>query len=286
MPSKIPFVQRLPRYFSRLSQRVFCKEELETLIIDFASAINEPLRDDASLYITYLVEQNIIIETKIEGEKRTIKRYLIGDPSPYEIGTSLQSHGYISHLSAAYIHGLIEKDSSLIYVSEEGSQRQKINSELCQENIDNAFKKPQRQSSAQMTWNEYKFLLLNSQYTSGTGLEKKRNYLVTTIERTLIDLTVRPKYGAGPNNVLNAYKKALPSLSIKNLVALLEKMEFTYPYHQSVGFYLACAGVKDTDKLNTLKKIGMPYTFYLDYEMNNPIYSSDWNLYFPQDLEI
>ena len=66
----------------------------------------------------------------------------------------------------------------------------------------------------------------------------------TTLERTLIDITVRPIYSGGVNAVLDAYKKSIGKVSVKKIIAILDTINFIYPYYQAVGFYLEKAGYK------------------------------------------
>ena len=59
----------------------------------------------------------------------------------------------------------------------------------------------------------------------------------TNLERTLIDATVRPVYAGGVFEVRKAYELAKEKVSVNRLAALLQKLDYTYPYHQAIGFY-------------------------------------------------
>jgi hypothetical protein len=61
-------------------------------------------------------------------------------------------------------------------------------------------------------------------------------------------------------------------------------MNFVYPYHQVVGFYLERAGVYDINSVNCLLDFGIKYDFYLVHGMDNPLYSEKWRLYYPANL--
>jgi len=285
MPGKIPLVQKLPRYLATLRQSVYSEQEISQLIEDYAKAINDPCDAASEIYLQYLVEKGAIRQIVITGERRNMKRYLAKtDISLAEIACSLQSGGYLSHLAAAYIHQLTNCEPTVICVSKEGSKRETDSEDLDQEDIDAAFQKAQRQSSAHVQWENHHFQLLSGSYADGAGIEQRKSFSLTSIERTLIDLTVRPTYGLGAANILEIYEKAIPTLHMDNIFALLEILAYRYPYHQSIGFYLSQAGYSNQKELNRLRKMGMKHAFYLDYEMTDPVYSDEWNIYFPQAL--
>jgi len=108
--------------------------------------------------------------------------------------------------------------------------------------------------------------------------------LVTNLERTLIDIIVRPSYTNGVLEILNCYKLSKEKISIKNLVTILKKLALTYPYHQAIGFILEKCGVYNQNEINKLKDFGLKYDFYLEREMIEKAYSKEWRLYYPKTL--
>jgi hypothetical protein len=282
---RTPLVQKFPRYLATLQQSVYSEREICRLIEDYAKAVNDPFDAATEIYLQYMVEKGAIRQIVVDGEKRGVKRYLTRtDASRYEIACSLQRNSYLSHLAAAYFHKLVQEEPAKICISAEGAPREANDDGLGQEKIDMAFEKPQRRSGAKMQWDNNVFLLLKGSYAGGAGIEKRKYFSLSSIERTLIDLTVRPAYGGGSVTILEIYKKAIPAFTIGNIFKLLDRLSYKYPYHQSVGFYLSLAGYNNQQELNKLKKMGMDYTFYLDYEMTDTIYSDEWNVYFPKDL--
>ena len=150
--------------------------------------------------------------------------------------------------------------------------------------LDAAFEKPQRRSGAKMQWESNNFLLLTSLYAGGSGIETRKYFSLSSIERTLIDLSVRPAYGGGARTILEIYKKAILAFTIGNIFKLLDRLSYKYSYHQSIGFYLSLSGYNNQQNLDKLREMGMNCSFYLDYKMIDPIYSDEWNIYFPKDL--
>ena len=160
--------------------------------------------------------------------------------------------------------------------------------DLEQERIDRAFKGKTRTSKYLFTYKKWTICCLNGINTKNLGVEeieidKEGKLPVTNIERTLIDITVRPIYSGGCGEVLEAYKRAKEKISVDLLVAMLKKIKYIYPYHQAIGFYMQRAGF-EVSSLNILKKIGMKYDFYLDYDIKKKMYSKEWRIYYPQNL--
>ena len=117
--------------------------------------------------------------------------------------------------------------------------------------------------------------------TTGPGGETVR---VTNLERTLIDVTVRPFYAGGVFEVLKGFRTALDRISVNKLSATLRKLDYVYPYHQAIGFYLERAGLAKTSAIKLLRRFEMRYDFYLDHQIGDRAYSDRWRIFFPKGL--
>lgn len=106
---------------------------------------------------------------------------------------------------------------------------------------------------------------------------------MTNIERTLIDLSVRPVYGGGVGNVLAAYQRAKERVSVKALLATLKRLDYVYPYHQAIGFYMERAGF-DAPSCHKLCRLGLKFDFYLCHNIRNKAYDGFWRLYYPKGV--
>ncbi len=93
----------------------------------------------------------------------------------------------------------------------------------------------------------------------------------TNLERTLIDATVRPVYAGGVFEVRKAYELAKEKVSVNRLAALLQKLDYIYPYHQAIGFYLERAGYK-VGLVSLLRRFPMEFDFYLAHDMGQTEY--------------
>ncbi|MBC8379363.1 MAG: hypothetical protein H8E62_09320 [Planctomycetes bacterium] len=240
-------------------------------------------------FIDFLTEKGLLKKYIFKFPDRNIHRYTWDLMPLYELILSLMPKGYFSHYTAMYIHNLTEQIPKTIYLNCEQTPKPKSESGLEQKRIDFAFRMNTRISNRAADYNEYKIYLLNGKNTGNAGVIEtdgpdSSKVRVTNIERTLIDIAVRPEYAGGPFEVLRAYENAAEVVSINKLSSILKKTDYIYPYHQVIGFYLDKCGAYRKSQIELLRKQEMIYDFYLMHKMKNPKYSSVWKLYYPEGL--
>lgn len=240
-------------------------------------------------FIKFLLQETKLKKVSFGFPNRKIIKYVWGEALLYELLTTLQPACYFSHYTAMYLHGLTEQVPKTIYINKEQTAKSRGVGALTQERIDFALRQPTRISNNFTEYQNYKIYLLNGKNTGNLGViqmndPEEERIRVTDIERTLIDVTVRPVYAGGVFEVLKAYKLAQPKVSVNKLTATLKKLDYIYPYHQAVGFYLERAGVYKESSLSLLKKLGFKYDFYLMHQVKEKEYSKKWRLYFPKGL--
>ena len=282
--------QKIRKYFNKLSKKIFLKKDLDQ-IINMNYQLWELPSYDIDNYIDCLkkIELREIILSSPNYDKK-FTRFAWGEKAHvYELSLSIKPRSYFSHQTAMYLHGLTDKIPETIYVNSEQSPKQYRESSLEQERIDAAFKRKPRTSKFIFTYKKWMICLLNGINTDNLGVIEKKvpeegKLSLTNIERTLIDIAVRPVYSGGCKDVVEAYERARNNVSVDRLVKMLKKINYIYPYCQAIGFYMQRAGfdVSDLDKLR--KFDNMKYDFYLDYDMKNTAYSEEWKLYYSKRL--
>ena len=210
---------------------------------------------------------------------------------------TLKPDCYFSHYAAVHMHDLTEQDPKTIYVNFEQPPKPAPAGGLAQNRIDAAFARKPRTSENTAEFGQFRVCLLNGKHTGHLGVESRKvstsgKYIkwtihVTDIERTLIDIAVRPFYAGGVGEVLKAYRLAAPKASVNRLAGLLTKLAYVYPYHQAIGFYLECSGAYKASLIDTFRrKFVREFDFYLTYNMNNPSYDKRWRLFVPPGFQL
>ncbi len=270
---------------------IFTKNDLKEIVIQNLPdvGVNQRTLIKGQL-LKYLREKEKLKEVVFEFPSRKETRYLFGNITNFELAQSLKPNAYLAHRAAMFLNGLCTEYPQTIYINVEQSQEHKRNiNSLTQVAIDHAFKNKARVSNEVAEANGIQVCITHGQKTDQLGVETKKGPLgeslrITSIERTLIDITVRPIYASGPREVLKAYEKAANLVSINKLHKMLGKMNFVYPYHQSVGFYLEASKAYSKENIALFENTKRDFDFYLDYRMKNPKYSKTWKIYYPSGL--
>lgn len=266
--------------------KVYSEGDLKDILEHKRAQWNLPSSMTLQKFIDKLTERKILVmrEVIFSGYYPNKTRYLSKNASVFNLALSLASKAYLSHYTAAFLLGLTTQVPKKIYLTSEQSSKvrsSKIN--LFQKDIDSAFKKPQRKSNAVGTFESYSIILHNGMHTNKLGVFSNNGLIHTNIERTLIDLTVRPEYGGGVSRVLEIFENSIEKLSINKLKATLDKLNFIYPYHQAIGFYLEKAGL-DEKRLAIFLEYEKPNNFYLTYEMKQMKYNDKWKIFYPNGM--
>lgn len=272
-------------FFNKEPQKVYSEEQLTKIFDEKRTIWNLLDFMTPGRFIVQLQQEGIIKLREIIFESYVGKkiRYTVEGFSVFELAVSLINKSYLSHYSAVYLNDLTTQIPKTIYITFEQSLKRNVDTDLEQKAIDHAFSKPQRKTEAIARYEGYSFIMLNGKFSNRAGIKDIGRIPVTGLERTLIDIMVRPSYAGGVNAVLEAFRKASDNVSLNRLVATLDKLDFIYPYHQALGFYLEKAGYSGK-KLEELRRRKKPFKFYLTYNMLVNEYSKEWRLYYPKGI--
>jgi hypothetical protein len=58
-------------------------------------------------------------------------------------------------------------------------------------------------------------------------------------------------------------------------------MNFIYPYHQAIGFYLERTGYQEK-AYKPFQELPRQFKFYLAHNIKRPLYDEQWQVYYPR----
>lgn len=270
--------------------RAFNLPQLREVLLRAHGELQLPQVATPARMIGLLEEQGLLKKVNLSADEGYpgATRYVWGEIEPYSVALSLRPGAYLSHYSAVAVHGLTNQVPKVIYVNKEQSPKPKPSGQLSQEGLDRAFRNSPRASKYIFHFDIYQVVLLSGKSTGRLGVVSRSinpqvHVEVTALERTLIDISVRPNYSGSVFEVLEAFRRARDVVSVPTLIAMLKKLDYVYPYHQVIGFYMERAGYKST-QVERLRSLGLNFDFYLTHGMREPEYNKEWRLYHPRGL--
>jgi hypothetical protein len=275
-------------YFDHAHIRVYTDASLQEAIRQNRAAWGLRTVAISAIVQLLLTESRLSLVRLGSDSYGSLRRYSWGAWSPLELALSLKSNSYLSHGTAAHLRGLLKDAPATFYVNKEQSPKERSGS-LTQEALDRAFSSRPRRSNLVFSDKERRrFVIIAGKFTKGLGVGAVKGPAgerlnATKVERTLIDIAVRPIYCGGVGSVLEAYRAARDELSAKRLMATLKKLDHLYPYHQAIGFYLERAGFGG-EALDLARRPGLEFDFYLTHGMDDAVYDKAWRLHYPRGL--
>ncbi|MBN9682167.1 MULTISPECIES: type IV toxin-antitoxin system AbiEi family antitoxin domain-containing protein [unclassified Corallococcus] len=271
--------------------RVYSRPALTAMLKRHREEWGLPASVGLSGFIQFLADSKQLSVVRLSSDTgEVVTRYVWEQASPLAVALTLRPSAYLSHGTAAWLQGLTDQFAKVIYVNKEQSPKPPPRGGLTQEAIDRAFKGHQRASTYVFHFDIYRAVLLSGKNTGALGVEDvptpEGEFLpATNVERTLIDLTVRPTYAGGVEEVLGAFRRAREQekVDVEKLLQTLAQLNYVYPYHQALGFYMERAGF-EADALSPLRALGLQHDFYLAYGLKDLVYDAGWRLHHPRGL--
>lgn len=293
MPKKSKLESQLPNieeHLNILPQKAYTGPHLLGEFMAIQEQFELPPSQRFQKFVDTLLEKSNLSVITLESERyKDLTRFIWGRSSPFEIASTIYTNSYLTHQTAMFLHNLSDSPSKTIYVNHEQSPKSRKGL-LSQEGIHRAFQQPQRRTNMIYRTGDYSIVVINGKNTGQTGTcsipDPDSGYLleVTNLERTLIDIVVRPSYAEGVKGVLNAYEIAKNKVNVENLVETLRILDYVYPYHQAIGFIMEKVGYADSQCLNLLN-LGTEYEFYIEHALPaTKEFDPKWKVYYPANL--
>lgn len=292
MPRSRIDIAAVKAYFDNRPEKVFPQSELFSLL-SLAPAVhpewNLPRSMTQQGFVDLLLHRTEMSKIELaSADYPSLIRYAWSDPVPVLVALSIKRAGFLSHASAMWIHG-IGDDENPIYVNVEQSPKPPSRKLLTQESIDRAFRSEQRQSRLIYKYRGTTIVILSGKNSGKLGVELFKTSSgeevgATSLERTLVDIAVRPAYGGGIVNVLEAFRRSRGRVSAANLLRILKTLDYAYPYHQSIGLYMKLAGYEKDDQ-NLMRGVCQTFNFYLAHGSGDIAFDEDFKVFFPKSLK-
>lgn len=270
--------------FNKSLKKIFKLKELFRYITENRHDWDLAKSTTSTSLIDFLIDNSKLKKLDFPFPNRNETRYVWGEISIYEVLLTLHSNAYFSHQTAMHLNDLTEETPSIIYLNQEQSPKPETGY-MSQKGINFAFKSKPRLTNKIIDNDEFKICMLNGKHTNQLGvtsklINSKIKVKLTSVERTLIDIVVRPFYSGGNAAIKFAFAKAKDTFSVESLRDLYVKLKYQYPYHQAIGYYLEHAGYSQ-QSINLFKNLPMEFDFYLENQIKDPIYIQKWKLFVP-----
>jgi hypothetical protein len=153
-------------------------------------------------------------------------RYHSGKFTAYELALSLRPDSYLSHGTAAFLHGVATNQPDFIYANQEQCAKEQSGS-LTQAALNKAFSLKQRQSNFIVSHDQTKIMLLSGKHTNRLGVQK-----------------IVAGYAGGTENVLQNYRRAIQETSAEHLAEMLNKLDYVLSLPSSYRFLFTESGTR------------------------------------------
>ena len=249
-------------------------------------------------FLRALQEEGIIKQYVFSAKNRKrITLYAARHPrflSKYELSAALQPKGYFCNATSIYFHRLTNQVPATVYVCFETIKpkpRTKRKS-LSPNTIRQAFLGSHRHTNYVFERKGFSVVIVDRIKETRFGVEKvsadskllPADSYVTGIERALIDAVVSPHYNGGIANVYSYFRHAGLRINVERLIDIYRKLDFVYPYFQTIGFFMERLGMHDKADL-VRKSFPLKQSFYVD-RMAKSSWAHDemWDIYYPKGL--
>ncbi|RYA23600.1 hypothetical protein CRU96_06890 [Malaciobacter halophilus] len=258
----------------------FSIEEIKVILhsLKEQSLISNSLSLDS--FLLKLIDEGLIQKSiNIRGHLKT--RYTFNKTfNVLDFCNSLSKNTFFSMTTTLNIQGLTDFRNNYIFVSKERTKRVEQRSiNLIQENIDNAFKKKPKRTTAHDKIENYNIILLEANNTNSFEIIKYNGYKISSINRSFVEIISNIHYFQSSSRVIEVFSKIKDSLSIDIIYDVIDNFKFIYPYFQLAGYYLERIGYSKDELLKFHSK-KQNLKFYTEKNKDNYSFDSYWNIFY------
>ena len=222
------------------------------------------------------------------------------DPARHDVSIQLATAwthaptGCFCHLTSVFFHGLTQQVPQKVFIRRRDIAPRKTDrpNHLSDLQIRSQFTKPPRNTGKRLPLPNGECVLISGFKNDQTGVitvpalyrafpEDSR---ITNLERCLIDAVVAPHYNGGLTALPHMFKEAAEHVDLHNLIDHYRELDFLYPYHQSVGFFLDHSGQKNA-AAQWRKTFPPTNRFFVDKNAKtNWVFDANWQVHYPKGL--
>jgi hypothetical protein len=284
-PPKYPIDPQLVNEGLSTGPLIYGTRGLNALFVQLKQAGKIPFPISKDSFLKQIFSHQLLTEHIMESPFETIHRYARPGTTRYHLALSIRKNSYLCHATALKLHGLWPIADNTEYINREQTPKPKVALPPTQEGINRAFGGNQRQTKNVFVGeNGERYVLLNGKHSNSLGVEWQGNLQLTSLERCLVDAVVRPSYNGGVPTVIEAFRRSRQSTNPKRLISMLRQMDFTYPYEQSLGFYMQRAGYDASTYAELLPRVSS-LEFFVEYAGKELRFDSQWRIHYPASID-
>ena len=299
MPSRLQIARpNIVRHFDGMPTKVLRPTDMARVLVENREHWRLAQSTNVTDFVAYLHKGGKLKVFDFPFPFRRETRYVWGDVPLLAVLATLKPRAYFCHYTALVLNDLTEQNPKTIYLNDEQPPKPAPAGPMEQVAIDRAFAGTQRTTTNWIDHAGNRIYLLNGKQTANAGVEERAVELadaagkrtscplrVAGVERALIDATVRPDYSGGLAEVQKAFARAAGRASLNRLAALLKKIDYRYPYHQAIGFYLERSGAYPANLIDQFRrKFALEHDFHLGYRMGETRFDVRWRIHVPADF--
>lgn len=222
------------------------------------------------------------------------------DPTRHNVSTQLAAAwahaptGCYCHLTSVFFHALTQQIPQKVFIRRRdiAPRKTKRPGKLSDSQIRSQFIKPQKVTGKRVPLPGGECVLISGYKNDQTGVIPVSNEFrafpedarITDLERCLIDAVVAPHYNGGIMSLPALFGEASNQLDIQTLISHYRELEFLYPFHQTIGFFLDHSGQKET-ATGWRDAFSPTHRFFVDKNAKtNWLYDSKWQVHYPKGL--